>query len=398
MAPFVPFAFFGNPISTKTTVLNDPVLTASHRFGFSASISGDGVKCVVGCPGETVGGATNAGKAYVFNTSTGALLQTLQDPAPLASENLGYDPKSLSLSEDGSRCAVGISWRNSSTGIVYIFNTSTGGVIATLNDPSPLAGDRFGYCVSLSSDGTVCAVGCPYKDLGGTFIGVTYIFNASTGALIRTVNNPTPLNNEYFGFSVSLSGAASFLAIGAFRAISGGNAYGQAYTFNASTGALVATLNDPNPLFNGGFGHGVSLSDDGAICAVGAVPYISNIGAVHIFNASTGALIRTLVQPSPTAGDYFGVAVSLSSDGAKCLVGCNGKTVGAVTDAGAAYKFDTSTGNLLSTLENPYPTSGDDFSQVVELSSDGTKCVVGAPYEDPAGISNAGQAYAFAYF
>ena len=107
--------------------------------------------------------------------------------------------------------------------------------------------------------------------------------------------------------------------------------------------------------------------------------------------ALSGNLLATLNNPAPAAGDYFGYSVAVSGNIA--VVGAHSDDPGGVTDAGTAYVFDTATGNLLATLNNPAPVATDRFGYSVAVS--GSTAVVGAYFDDPGGVSNAGTAYVF---
>ena len=82
-----------------------------------------------------------------------------------------------------------------------------GDLLYTLDDPgvTPQADSQFGYAVA--TDGNLTVVGVPYADVGGlSDVGRAYVFNSTTGALVATLNNPTPTSSDYFGSSVAVSG------------------------------------------------------------------------------------------------------------------------------------------------------------------------------------------------
>ena len=62
----------------------------------------------------------------------------------------------------------------------------------------------FGRSVSVS--GNTAVVAAPWDDTGATDSGQAYVFNATTGALIATLANPSPASGDQFGRSVSVSG------------------------------------------------------------------------------------------------------------------------------------------------------------------------------------------------
>src|SRR5437879_4179908 len=64
---------------------------------------------------------------------------------------------------------------------------------------------HFGTAVA--ADTNFHVVGAPTSDVGGiTDVGLAFVYNATTGALLATLNNPTPAANDDFGVSVAVSG------------------------------------------------------------------------------------------------------------------------------------------------------------------------------------------------
>ena len=113
--------------------------------------------------------------------------------------------------------------------------TQLGSTISGEND-----GDYFGRDVSLSSDGTIMAVGAIENDGGGENVGHVRVFKFSDGSWSQ------------LGADIDTSGSSS------------------------SQGNL-----------NGDFGHSVSLSSDGTILAIGDRYFSSddhiNAGLVRVF-------------------------------------------------------------------------------------------------------------------
>jgi len=62
--------------------------------------------------------------------------------------------------------------------------------------------------------GNTVVVGAPWDDTGASDAGSAYVFDATTGGLLRTLNNPTPAASDYFGNSVAVSG--NTVVVGAY--------------------------------------------------------------------------------------------------------------------------------------------------------------------------------------
>ena len=264
----------------------------SDFFGYSVAISGN--YAIVGAYAEDDAGGLASGKAYIFDVTTGALLQTLDNP--------------------------------------NAYGTS--------------AGDQFGYRVAIS--GNYAIVGAYYEDdAGGISSGKAYIFNVTTGALLQTLDNPNVYgtsDSDFFGNSVAISG--NYAIVGAYREDdAGGSDSGKAYIFDVTTGALLQTLDNPNAYGTSAgdqFGYRVAISGNYAI--VGAY-YEDDAGGIssgkaYIFNVTTGALLQTLDNPNAYGtpkDDYFGYSVSISGNYA--IVGAIYEDYAGGINSGKAYIF-----------------------------------------------------------
>jgi hypothetical protein len=95
----------------------------------------------------------------------------------------------------------------------------------------------------------------------------------------------------------------------------------------------------------------------------------------------SGAQITKLPAPDTTSGNFFGVAVALSDDGTRALVGASGADA-CGTDAGAAYVYErdtTGTWTLDAALRPRDCAAGDLFGRVLDLEGDLAVIVGRAP-------------------
>ena len=160
--------------------------------------------------------------------------------------------------------------------------------------------------------------------------------------LLRTFQKPTPAANDDLGCSVAAVG--NNVLIGAYRDDAGASEAGAAYLFDGSTGALLRTFLNPTPAESAGFGCSVAaVGDNVLVGAYGADAGAERAGAAYLFDGSTGALLRTFLNPTPAAYDYFGNSVA--AVGNNVLVAARCDDTGAA-NAGAAYLFDGSTGEV----------------------------------------------------
>ena len=136
-----------------------------------------------------------------------SLTKTFNNPTAEEYDNFGY---SVSLSGTSALIgAYGDKTGASGAGSAYLFDTTTGTLKQTFNNPTAEDFDNFGYSVSLS--GTTALIGAPYDSTGATGAGSAYLFDTTTGNLLQTFNNPTPQINDQFGASVSLSGTSALI-------------------------------------------------------------------------------------------------------------------------------------------------------------------------------------------
>src|SRR5262245_45711754 len=89
-----------------------------------------------------------------------------------------------------------------------------GDLLRTLGNPAAFGGDQFGGAVAVA--GNLVVVGAPFDDPGGVpDAGAAYVFNLDTGALVATLNNPAPAPGDKFGWSVTLAYQGAVIHVGA---------------------------------------------------------------------------------------------------------------------------------------------------------------------------------------
>jgi trimeric autotransporter adhesin len=126
------------------------------------------------------------------------------------------------------------------------------------------------------------------------------------------------------------------------------------------------------------FGAAVALSADGRTALVGA-PY-RTIGAAYVFVEQGGkwTLAQELQSPAGAPGDYYGLSVALSADGATALVGA---PTGGSNQAGVVYSYARQGGTYVLNGQMA-PADGaysDEFGASVSVSGLGNVALVGAP-------------------
>jgi hypothetical protein len=366
---------------------------AGPAGGFSISegsaVSGNTV--LVGAWNETANGYVGAGHAYIYNAKTGALLHTLTSPNAQTNGEFG----GFGIAVSGNIVVVG-AWNEAANGYAgagraYIYNAATGALLRTLTSPNAQANGEFGNGIAVS--GNIVVVGAWNEAANGyAAASHAYVFNIETGALLRILTSPNAQTDGHFGSDVALAGY--IVAVGAENETADGYAgAGHTYLFNVLTGNLIRTLTSPNAVTGGAFGS--TLASAGNTLVVGAQTETADgyagAGRAYIYNAATGALLRTLTSPNAQANGEFGW--SLAVNGNTVDVGAFLEAANGYAGAGHAYVFNSETGALIRILTSPNSQTNGGFGESVGAS--GNILVVGAYAETADGYAGAGHEYIF---
>ncbi len=303
--------------------------------------------------------------------------------------------------------------------------------------------DYFGFAISLSGDGSTLAVGAIYESSSATGVngsqldnsslksGAVYVYRRSGAnwvqeAYIKASNTDA---NDNFGSQVSLSDNGKALAVSASGESSNANGVngnqfdnsssksGAVYVFRfdgsdwGQEAYIKASIGDSGDLF----GRSISLSGDGSSLAVGALNESSSAtgvhsgfytahfdnsakmaGAVYMFryNGSNWAQEAYIKASNTDASDYFGLPVSLNSNGSVLAVGAHGEDSAAKgvngnqldnssSASGAAYVFrhDGSNWHQEAYIKASNTDASDLFSRSISLSGDGNTLAVSSSTE-----------------
>ena len=124
----------------------------------------------------------------------------------VASDRAIDDEFGTSVAIDGNYVLIGAHFDNSNgrkVGQAYLFNAASGRLLHTFGDPTVSSpGDQFGHTVAI--DGNYVLIGAPFDATGGLFVGQAFLFDAATGKLLETLNDPTPTTADKFGSSVAI--------------------------------------------------------------------------------------------------------------------------------------------------------------------------------------------------
>ena len=393
--------------------------SAGDKFGVRIATSDN--YAIVGATGEDDAGGTDSGKAYIYNVTTGALLHTLDNPNAYDTSLNDTFGLAVAISDNYAIVGAyqEDDAGGSASGKAYIYNVTTGALLHTLDNPNAYgtsASDFFGASVAIDGDYAIVSArneSSSDNPLNGVGSGVVYIYNVTTGALLHTLDNPNPYGSasgDAFGYGnsgVSISG--NYAIVGATGEAevgsSGTNTSGAVYIYNVTTGALLRSITNPNAYGAAGtdkFGFAVAISGNYAIASAYNEDDAGGTksGKAYIFDVTTGALLHILDNPNPdgtSTNDIFGYNVSISGNYA--IVSGHKEADAGGTDSGKAYIFNVTTGALLHTLDNPNPygtSQTDYFGLGVAIS--GNYAIVGASNEDDAGGTESGKVYIYSLY
>ena len=269
------------------------------------------------------------------------------------------------------------------SGSAYIYNVTNGNQLRKLTASDAAASDQFGKDVAISGNNAI--VGAPTDDDGASSSGSAYIFNVTTGAQLHKLTASDAAQNDRFGVGVAIDG--NYAIVGARN--QGTPSVGAVYVFDVTTGNELRKLTPSDGANADFFGKFVAISGNKAI--VGAYGHGTN-GAAYIFDVTTGNELRKLTASDGASGDSFGWNVSI--DGNYAIVGAYKHDHGGNTSAGAAYIFNVQTGAQLQKYTATDSAQNDYFGNGVALSGD--YAVVGA-YQNSDDGANSGSAYIFTF-
>jgi hypothetical protein len=232
------------------------------------------------------------------------------------------------------------------------------------------------YSISMSSDGTIVALGVPFSSAVLPSAGFTQIYKLNNGSWEIMGNTIHGNENDRSGFSVSLSSNGTIIAIGGSYTNNSNRGTTRVYQFNSNT-SYWDIIGDPiNGLINNErSGYSVSLSSDGTTVAIGSPFANSSTGTVRIYQL-TNTVWNILGDPinGVNANEYNGDSVSLSSDGTTVAIGA----YGANSNSGSAriYKWNNTTRSWGIIGDPINGTANEKNGDRVSLSSDGTTVAI----------------------
>ena len=359
---------------------------ASDWAGWSVSINSDGSIVAIGSPyGD--GNSIHSGQVRVFQNNSGTWTQVGNINGEATFDQFGT---SVSLSSDGSLVAIGSIGSDDNgtdSGKVLVYRNTSGVWTQIGNDINGERPDNFlGTSVSLNSDGSIVAIGASeYFVRRGQVRVYQNISGTWTELGTGFVGDDT---YNYLGTSVTLNSDGSIVAFGA----PGNNGLtGQVKVFQNNSGVWTQIGSDIlGDSTQGYFGSSVSLNSDGSIIAIGAMSHISNSvhpnGYVRVYQNVSGTWLQIGADiEGEAANDLFGRSVNLSADGSVVVIGADQNCNNGIR-SGQARVFRNISGNWIQIGTDINGEAAEDyFGFSTGISADGSVVAIGGHWNDGNG-------------
>ncbi len=283
----------------------------------------------IAAPGEEPGYDFVRGSVYDVDLTGATPMRRLT--VPTGTGALGF-----SLAFSGGRLVTGEPTTREPAGYlgkVHVWDIASAALVRTIDNPNPLDGGELGYALAAVGDRVV--VSAPYPPRGPSSRYLIRVIDVASGAVERTFES----TRGGFGFQLAVVGDRLLVS-----AVEG--SVNVVHVYSLATGALERTLHAPPSA--GGSLFGFTLTPIGAHVVVTAVTYGTQ-HAAWVFDPATDAVVRTLEVPAGTTVEQFGIAAT--------AVG-NAVAIGATHPSGdpalsGVLVFDPATGAHLATITHP---------------------------------------------
>ena len=308
----------------------------------------------------------------------------------------------VSLSSDGTRVAISAPLNDGNgenAGHVRVYEWSGDRWAQLGDDIYGDQGSRSGDSVSLSSDGTIIAIGTEHAHFNDSFSwGQVRVYEWGNGTWTQLGGDIYgEASQDDSGSSVSLSSDGRRIAIGAQGNDGNGLLSGhvRVYEWGNNTWTQIGQDIDGETRYHYS-GRSVSLSSDGTRVAIGAPGGFNGFhsaGEVRVYSLinNTWTQIGQVIN-GEAPGDGSGGSVSLSSDGTRVAIGApgndgeDGLLGGTTVGSGHVRVYELSNGTWTQIGDDiDGEALGDGSGSSVSLSSDGTRVAIGAPGNDGGG-------------
>lgn len=258
----------------------------------------------------------------------------------------------------------------------------------------PPAGFQMGRSVDVSN--AILATGDPESNAGGNISGAVHLFDADTGAYIRTLIPSSSTDTFLAGRAVAIDGNTVVCNGPGLGGINQGNP--SVFVFDAHSGQRFEVLPDADDISGGFFGRSVDVDDGVVAIGSGAAQIeagtLNATGRVYLIDEMTGARLGTILSSEgPTPLEFFGWDVDIHNGKVAVSAQQTGTGIFAQGNIERVEIFDLATQQHLRTIYSP-AVALDEAGFGYDIAMSNQYIAVAAPFEDDAG-SNSGAVHVY---
>ena len=350
------------------------------RFGVTIAMSSDGSIVAVSATFNDGVNGTDSGHVRVFENVNNTWIQIGSDIDGEA--EFDFSGRSISLSSDGTVLSIG-SLSNDATssnqtadiGHVRVYENINNVWTQIGNDiDGEFTNDFFGISSVLSADGNTVAIGAQNNDNGGVDAGYVRVFENVNAVWTQVGNNIEGITGDLSGSVISMSSNGTIIALGATGNDNNGMDSGTVRVFENINGTWTQIGNDIDgeaPFDNSG--AALDMSSDGTIVAISAFRNDANgvdSGHVRVYQNQSNTWVNISGDIDGNASnDFFGGSISLSSDGLKIAIGAVGADTNG-TNSGQVKVFELNALSSVTHYVKPTATGTGDGTSWADASGD----------------------------
>lgn len=194
-APF-PGNLRGYDLATGSVLWFRKGVLPNGRFGYGLDVFGDRVLV-------SNGGGGGATMAHLLDTTAGSTLFELSPPAGSSfGEAVALSASWIVIGHGGDDTL------GTDAGTVFVYDAATGAFVTQLFAPSSAPGEEFGYALDL--DGDLLAVSAPFHrsvqtSLANLQSGIVHLFDLSSGTWTASLSPEAPEAMEHMGTHVQIT-------------------------------------------------------------------------------------------------------------------------------------------------------------------------------------------------
>ena len=378
---------FANPFVEDTKILREWQGEATNdQFGWIARAVGDvdkdgAIDFVTCAPFKTVGGASAAGRIYLYSTKTGRLLWQVDGAA---NDQLGRTLEAAAdVNRDGVPDVVA-----TGGGKAHVFSGRDGKPILTVGSPGKLPLGSAAGAGDVNKDGYAdILAGATPKPTGPGQAppppehGAAYVFSGKDSSVLLSLKGEGPSDNFGSAVAGNTFGREILLVIGAAGGGPKGTGRSYVYTSLSTKPAFVIDADETGAALGAMFVAVAGDVDKDGVPDAYASDFPNrakgpSTGRVYVHSGKSGARLLTLTGEG--AGEGFGTSASnagdIDGDGHADLAVGAWQYAAAAISGGRIYVHSGKDGRLLKTItcRTPGDTLGFDSVGIGDTDGDGT--------------------------